>query len=215
MTRGSNRVSSALPLVGSRQGRILVTGKFRRNGVTMCVIACDCGSTSECRADTWRRGKVHSCGCLKAMATRARMTSHGLADTPEYMVWKSMMRRCGHEPSYVARGTSVCARWRESVHSFIADMGPRPSPDHSIDRIDNEGHYEPGNCRWATRAEQARNTSQTRLITFAGETMCATDWGHRIGVPGVVIRGRLRLGWPLERVFSQPVIPRRGRKRAA
>jgi hypothetical protein len=87
---------------------------------------------------------------------------HWHADHPGYHSWRSMIQRCTN-PSrhnfkrYGARGISVCDRWRNSYEDFIADMGPRPSPQHSIDRINNDGDYEPGNCRWATKAEQAAN----------------------------------------------------------
>lgn len=120
-------------------------------------------------------------------------------------VWHTMIARC-HKPNasgyedYGARGISVCDRWRNDIHAFIADMGPRPSPKHSIDRIDNDGDYEPGNCRWATSMEQSRNNRRTILVTFNGKTQCIKDWVMELGLVYPRVTARIRtLGWtPLQ-----------------
>ena len=121
-----------------------------------------------------------------------------------------MIRRCvsPEDPSYPrygGRGIHVCQRWMDSLENFIADMGRRPSPKHSIERKDNDRGYEPDNCVWATRAEQSRNTSRNRLLTFNGQTMCLTDWAIATGINRSAIRLRLNRGWSVADALSTPI----------
>jgi hypothetical protein len=125
----------------------------------------------------------------------------GEDESPEYTTWRGMRERCDRPTHnlyhrYGGRGIRVCERW-QSFENFVADMGPKPEGT-SIDRIDNNGNYEPGNCRWATREEQARNNTRSRHLTFNGETLCLSDWAARIGVSRATLEGRLERGWPLE-----------------
>jgi hypothetical protein len=99
---------------------------------------------------------------------------------------------------YGARGIKVCERWFNSFPAFLEDMGPRPSKEYSIDRIDNNGNYEPGNCRWSTRVEQGRNKSTNVMVTHAGETLCVSEWAERYGVGASMLSNRLRAGWSFE-----------------
>ena len=123
-----------------------------------------------------------------------------------------MKARCapGGSPDYAGRGITVCERWRTSFAAFLGDMGPRPTPQHSIDRIDNDGNYEPGNCRWATRSQQMRNTRCTRRITFNGETLGVRDWAERIGIstPGLFYRLEY---WPVDVALTAPPGALRGK----
>lgn len=120
-----------------------------------------------------------------------------------------MIERCDRPANkrfhrYGGRGITVCERWRESFENFLADMGRRP-PGTTIDRIDNDGNYEPGNCRWATRREQRLNSSQNHFLSFRGETLPLCVWAERLGLPTYVIRARLnRLGWSVEDALTQP-----------
>ncbi len=128
-----------------------------------------------------------------------------------------MIARC-NKPSkqsyhrYGGRGIKVCDRWlgRDGLANFIADMGPRPSPKHSVDRIKNDGNYEPGNCRWATQKEQQRNRCNNRLVTAYGVTKTLIEWSEEFGVPYFTIWYRLSFGWPTEKAVSAP--PRKTRK---
>ena len=130
-----------------------------------------------------------------------------------------MLQRC-HNPrnpayaDYGARGIAVCAAWRASFDAFFADMGPRPSPAHSIDRKDNERGYEPGNCRWATRVEQNNNTRQNVFLTLRGRTQTREAWAREAGISAKVVRDRMeKLGWSAEEALFTPV--RRCRREAA
>ena len=123
-----------------------------------------------------------------------------------YFAWASMKKRCrGKNDKYYhrygGRGISVCERWLE-FSNFLQDMGEVPE-GLSLDRYpDNDGNYEPGNCRWATQKEQVRNTSQNNMITFNGETMCRTDWEVRLGISSGALWHRLKNGWSLEEALT-------------
>lgn len=138
---------------------------------------------------------------------------HGCAKrsglTGEYMSWRAMKRRCDQASSkeyllYGGRGIKVCDRWLHSFSTFLLDMGARPSKKHTLDRIDKDGDYQPSNCRWATRKEQARNTRTNHLVTFQGKTLCINAWSEQLGIPGSTIRYRLRSGWPIAQALTCP-----------
>ena len=127
--------------------------------------------------------------------------------SPMYRIWSNMKARCYTKSSsryanYGGRGIRVCDRWLESFDIFCEDMGPRPTSEHQIDRIDNDGDYEPSNCRWALRIEQARNRSTTRLITSGGETKCLQEWAQDLSVNPQTIADRLDRGWDKDKAVS-------------
>ncbi|MEU5323033.1 hypothetical protein AB0G67_40715 [Streptomyces sp. NPDC021056] len=104
---------------------------------------------------------------------------------------------------YGGRGITVCERWRESFEAFASDMGPSFSPGLELDRIDTDGNYEPSNCRWATRTQQARNVRSNRKITFRGHTMTVSEWAELLGLKASTVRSRLnKHGWPVERALT-------------
>jgi hypothetical protein len=133
----------------------------------------------------------------------------------EYYTWCAIHQRCGNPNNrvysfYGGRGIQVCERWAD-FRNFIADMGPRPAEKNSIDRIDPNGHYEPGNCRWATPKEQGehrRVNKRTRMIEYGGQTMHINAWAKAFGIKNSALRYRLKQGWPLERAFG-PIRRRR------
>lgn len=143
----------------------------------------------------------------------------GDAASPTYRVWRSMLQRARgqsgteqHKRNYAGRGISVCERWLDFA-LFLADMGERPLGT-SLDRIDNDGHYCPENCRWATPVEQARNRRSNRLIEYRGCALTVAEWSDITGISRTTIRCRLEMGWPPERVLEEPVHARH-RRRAA
>lgn len=192
---GNLTVLSELP------SRLRADGKKRR----WFRCRCECGAEVEVRLGHLRSGHTRSCGCSGRKCPRPKVY-----DLPEHGVWDGMKDRCykpntvGYE-HYGGRGIKVCDRWRESFQAFYEDMGPRPSPEHQLDRIDNDGNYEPGNCRWATRGEQRRNRKDTRMLTFRGETMCLTDWAKRFGMSKGVLRDRIARGMSVEEALMTPV----------
>ncbi len=122
-----------------------------------------------------------------------------------------MIKRCGNPNTkqyadYGGRGITVCERWKTSFENFLADMGVKPSPTHSIDRFpNNDGNYEPGNCRWATRAEQCLNRRNNRLISHNNETLPLTVWSDRMGIKREVIADRLNRGWSVFDALTTPL----------
>lgn len=152
-----------------------------------------------------RSGASQSCGCLHRERASAAKTTHGLSGTPEYEIWQAMLKRCApgspRYESYGDRGITVCERWRDSFENFLADMGPRPKGKRngraifSIDRIDNERGYEPGNCRWTTATPQARNARSNVEITHGGVTLCLSAWAERLGVSYSTLTWRRYRGW--------------------
>ncbi len=130
--------------------------------------------------------------------------------SPEYVAWNGMRARC-HNPSnpnyarYGARGIRVCEAWRNSFETFLSDMGRKPSTKHSIERINNNGNYEPSNCRWATATEQANNRRSSRVIKFNEEEKTLAEWSRLSGVSVTTIYQRIKYGWSIERALTQPV----------
>lgn len=135
-------------------------------------------------------------------------TTHGRHRTPEHHVWSGMRNRClnpRHRDyrNYGGRGITVCAEW-DDFSTFLHDMGKRPSQKHTLERLDNDGPYRPGNCVWATRPVQARNKRTTRWITFHGVTQCLTDWARQQGLDKSTVCHRLARGWSIERTLTTP-----------
>lgn len=123
-----------------------------------------------------------------------RSLSTGRRSSPEYRVWMGLIARCSTHPEYAGRGITVCDSWRNSFSVFLNNMGRRPSPKHSIDRIDNNGSYNPENCRWATRTQQNRNVRTNQLITENGETKCVSEWALQLGISAKTIYTRIARG---------------------
>ncbi len=207
------------PLVnrtGEKFGRLTVISRgenYRGNAQWVC--RCDCGSAKRVVAlgNDLRLGKVKSCGCWNA----ERIFSHGQSRTPVYKVWQQMIQRCenpNHEAfhHYGGRGISVCARWH-TFEGFIADMGMRPK-GYSIDRYpDNDGNYQPDNCRWATTKQQLNNTRHNRVLELFGRKQLVSEWIEELGIKQPTLNARLNTyGWPIERALTEPVRSRRPRK---
>lgn len=178
-------------------------------GKSYWICRCECGKERAVFTGNLKNGKSASCGCLRDEIVSNVQSTHRLTGSPEYKVWAGIKRRCQNENedsyhNYGGRGIKMCQRWADSFEAFLADVGSRPSASHSIERIENSNGYEPGNCKWATKSEQAANTRHNRLIEFNGETLHAAEWSRRTGIKRSTILFRLDHGWSIERTLTTP-----------
>lgn len=177
-----------------------------------CICVCECGTERTVAAYALRRGKTISCGCWRNEQFSIQKRTHGKTKTSEYNIWTKMIFRCHNETCkqwsiYGGRGISVCDRWRKSFVDFLEDMGPRPSPRHTIDRINGDGNYEPSNCRWATWIEQENNRRNNRKFSFRGQFVTASEASRMAGgiVPPTLATQRvLCQGWSVEKAVTTP-----------
>jgi ribosomal protein L28 len=199
-----------LRIDGSEAGKR--TGKWTQVGASFSLP----------KGSTRRRFAVYQCECgyvCLQMTEKARINRathcawcgpmHGCSREPLYQTWQSMIARCTNQKHeyydiYGGRGIRVCERWMQSPKNFFDDVGPRPSKKHQLDRIDNDGNYEPGNVRWATLVEQVRNRRCALTIFYDGRSMTLAELSELTGVNYYVLHGRLiRRGWPLEKAIGQ------------
>jgi hypothetical protein len=133
---------------------------------------------------------------------------HGMEGTPVYDAWAHMIQRCENPKNkyfayYGGRGISVCPEWRK-FPAFYRDMGDKPTPKHSLGRIDNDGNYEPGNCRWETQKQQMRNRRTTKWLEFNGERRPLGEWAELHGLPPKIVKDRVAAGWRMDEVLLIP-----------
>ncbi len=201
-----------LILPGTKHGRLTVLA-FERDDPKHphYRVRCDCGTEKLIQRGNLDR--THSCGCIKREMLQAKAI-HGRSKTPEWHVWCDLRDRCSRptntsHANYGGRGITVCERWRDFAN-FYADMGPRPTSKHTIDRIDNNGNYDPSNCRWATRKLQRLNQRRTQLLEFQGITGTLTDLAKHFGISYTAAhQRRYTMGWPLDKILTTPVQHRR------
>lgn len=175
---------------------------------------CDCGKFSKVDGGNLKNGNSASCGCERERRFRKSRLKHGHtsggASSVEFSAWSGMKQRC-NDPNhksfahYGGRGISVCARWSD-FSNFLADMGPRPSPQHSVDRKDVNGNYSPENCMWATRSQQARNRRDQVNVLIDGSSVSLADYCEEKVLPYNTIWQRIKkLGWSPDRALSTPI----------
>lgn len=172
---------------------------------------CDCGNKKLVNTTHLRTGGVKSCGCLQKQFIGNLNKTHNKSKTPEYRIWSVMKSRCYNKNNsryddYGGRGIMVGMGWLFSFETFLKDMGKRPTKLHTIERIDNNGHYVPINCRWATRKEQARNKRNNKQLSYKGETKSMAEWVEITGLSYTTFQARLCRGWSIERVIETPVL---------
>lgn len=188
-----------------------------KNEKRLAEFICSCGNIFESVIQSVKNGNTKSCGCRKHESGRRqileinRFVNHGMSKSSEYKSWMQMKRRCmnsadKHFMDYGGRGISVCDRWIMSFEHFFEDMGFKPGPEYSIDRIDNDGNYDPNNCKWSNHLEQARNRRSIKKIEYMGKSMMLIEWSEMLGIPLKTLYDRIyRRKWPIDRVFTQPM----------
>ena len=195
-------------LSGSRVGSLTVISfAGKTGGRTQWLCACDCGKKHIVKSYHLVSGQVQSCG------DDAHRIKHGLSRcrNKTYEAWCAMRQRCsyngnaGFRKHYIGRGIKVCERWQK-FGNFLSDIGERPDGT-SLDRIDNDGDYTPGNCRWATPDQQARNKRTNVQFTAFGETKCVMDWLRQFNISRTSFMRRLNRGMSVEEALTAPKLP--------
>jgi len=197
-------VWAADDLAGCRFGRLTVLGRGENTpeGKARWICVCDCRPDKEklVRAVLLKNGRATSCGCFAREKTRDRSVTHDATGSPEWETWRRMRSRCYNKRNdkykyYGGRGIRVCARWRSSFQTFLEDMGPRPSDEHSIERKRVNDDYQPDNCIWATIDVQNRNKRSNVILEHDGVRKTVAEWARDLGVSQTTLHDRLRRGW--------------------
>lgn len=204
-----------MDLTGKRFGKFTVVEQATpKYGRPHWLCQCDCGNTATVNYQSLVRGLSKSCGCVGRKKTAKRNLVHGKTATPEYNSWRGMKGRCYdpkhmHYEKYGGRGIRICSRWHKDFESFLADVGLKPSPKHSIDRIDNDQHYSCGhceeclrknwlpNCRWASQRDQVNNQRATIKVMYNGTETLLKEVARLTGISYSTLYQRYQKGWPL------------------
>jgi hypothetical protein len=207
-------------MTGQRFGRLTV---LRFAGVkwnsSSWLCQCDCGNTVEPLRENLTNGQTTSCGCFRREFSRDKALTHGHTaaidgerfETPEYATWSRIKRRCFNQndkdyPDYGGRGITICDEWRDNFQAFFDYVGKRPSRVHSIDRFpDKDGDYRPGNVRWATPSQQARNRRTNRIVHFMGREMALAEACEIAGMKSHTVAKRMAKGWSAHRALTEPL----------
>lgn len=201
---------------GTRFMRLLTRSEIFRgkNGLWYVHCVCDCGAEKDVMCKNLRAGHTLSCGCYGRSIPKTGPVTHGLSRSPAWRSYYAMINRCTNPaadryPNYGGRGVKICDRWLQGFEFFYADMGERPD-EMTLDRYpDMNGNYEPGNCRWATNAQQVNNRRTNRRIEWRGDVKTVAEWAGVTGISIGNICNRLKLGWAIERALSEA--PERGK----
>lgn len=213
-----------IDLTGQQFERLTVIRRTGRRPRSWWMCQCRCGNMKEYSSDALRSGHSQSCGCLAYETRKSCRFKHGHSrvgearnPSTEYYTWRCMKSRCYNPRTkkykyYGGKGIRICERWmnEDGFNNFLNDMGPKP-PGHTIERKENRGDYTPGNCRWATRWDQARNTSQVKMIEFNGKNQCVKDWATDLGFKVECLYYRIKAKWSIKDTLSLP--PLRNRKK--
>ena len=207
LTRSCGCLQAAVSVIGKRFERLLVVSQKG----TICQCICDCGTFHTVESGCLKGSDTRSCGCLQRELVGAKFRTHGDSKSSEHCSWRGAKTRCFNPNdsefhNYGKRGITMCERWVKSYLNFLKDMGRKPTPKHSLERINVNGNYEPSNCCWATQKQQCNNRRNNRLLTFRGRTQNVQRWAEELGLKKQVINGRLGLGWTADKTLSTPVL---------
>lgn len=210
-------------ILGERYGRLVVikqAGKDKHGGY-LWLCKCDCGNERVILANSLLCGKTQSCGCYSREVVGKCNITHGKSGTRLYRLWRSMITRCECTVSkcyknYGGRGIKVCDEWRndyQAFHDWALETGydeNAPKGQYTIDRIDVNGNYEPSNCRWATKTEQANNKRNNHFLELNGERHTVKEWSEITGIKAGSILSRIHLGWDTRRILQEPLKTHKG-----
>ncbi len=185
-------------ITGNKYGRLTVLQRIRKHPKkTHWLCQCECGNKTVTEGYYLKTGHTASCGCQRSISAINTKTIHGYHDTPTYRTWRAMLNRCNlHSQQnyylYGGRGIRVCDRWRK-FEKFLADMGEKPK-GMTIDRVDNDGNYESGNCQWATPKQQSNNSRHNRVVSLFGRRQNLQQWLDELNIPKSTVYSRLYRG---------------------
>lgn len=196
-----------IEMAGHRFGHLIVTEFYgnKKDGTSLWSCLCDCGQFRVIPGTKLRAGLHKSCGCLSPKFTSDKLTTHGMSRTRTYRIWAGMLERV--KPNnrkkhlYYEKGITVCNRWK-IFENFYADMGECPD-DFTIERVDGKVGYKPSNCKWASRKDQANNTTKNHFLSFNGEALTVSQWAEKIGIKENTLRYRIRRGWTIEKALNK------------
>jgi hypothetical protein len=210
-------MAEAKSLVGIRYDRLIVLERVFKEKIEgkqnkiHWLCQCDCGKIVTVTGSNLNSNHTRSCGCITEENRPLYRKTHGLIHLPEYSVWAKIKERC-YSPKvksykyYGGKGVIVCQRWLDSFEQFYADMGSRPSPQHSIERDDVNGNYEPNNCRWATAQEQARNRTSSVKLDYCGKQVLLIELGEKYNIPYNTLYRRIFIAkWSVEKSLTTPI----------
>ena len=218
-----NMIGCFQDLTGQRFGRLIVVKRAEntKSGDARWMCKCDCGNETIVKAKNLKSGGTKSCGCLQKEIARetckVHSATHRMSKTTIYNDWNSMKQRCYNPNSekyhrYGERGIIVCDRWRDSFEAFYEDVSKLPhfgEQGYTLNRIDNDGNYEPNNVEWATPKEQANNRQSNHLLTFNDKTQTIVQWAYETGIKSATIARRLKKGWSVEKALTTPTRKRK------
>lgn len=204
-------------LAGKKFSRLTVVsyaGRLGKEKRHSWLCKCDCGNGHTAMEKLLLCGHTKSCGCYQRDSRGQSVRTHGRSKDKEYQVWYAIIRRCTEvdHPDYKfygGRGITIHPEWtgKEGFQKFMAHIGEKPSDGMTVERIDNNKGYVPGNLRWATRLEQAANTRMAKRITFRGEVKTMRQWAITLGISYSVVQTRIKRGWDHERALTEPIQP--------
>lgn len=195
-------------MVGKKYGRLTVLGEEPKKGRKRMILSlCECGNKLVASMVDIRFGNTKSCGCITMERVSNLKRSHSMSNKREYRIFRGIIGRCYNKNTksyfmYGGAGITVCERWRHSFENFFLDMGERPSPIHSIDRIDNNGSYSAENCKWSTPKEQARNRKSTKWIEHNGQTKSLQEWADLLCINRTNIAKKIKNGFCLSEIIN-------------
>lgn len=203
---------------GARWGQLTAVARASndKHRAQQWLFRCDCGRSKVIRIHSVIQGRAERCGQGECRRNGRQPIKERIGKQAEYRIWRGMLRRCLNSTDigfkyYGGRGIAVCDRWATSFDAFYADMGARPSPSHSIERRNNDGAYSPGNCKWGTPVEQARNSRNTRFVIYQGRRMSTVEAAELAGIKVNTVRARQHKGWSDEAALTTAVRPRTAR----